>query len=321
MDGFGFFAPLSAVIRLTRAMPNKLKIEIPSQGWKQLLASRKEMLDAFDSAREKSKSQKVEVYHGRVAEAELRKWLSRFLPKRYGVTPVYVVSPGLKSSVRTPHFDVIIYDQLESPILWVEDFPDSSSQGQSRAIPVEYVQCVLEVKSDFSPKTSGEAMKHLNELLPLMGGPDKSQERYKLHLPTSFCCGLVFYDLKQNHQFSESALRKLIAGIELRRFFGGVVLRGEGHKIALTGKLEVVRSETPIKSLIGRDKASLLKMGMTKSVKVADTLYYGAMLTWAETNFSRFGFDLLAMMQGTFEVGRLSSFYGIGTSAGEQSRT
>ena len=73
---------------------------------------------------------------------------------------------------KTPHFDVIIYDQLEAPILWVEDFPDVSSQGRSLAIPVEYVRGVLERKSTFSPTTVGTALDHLKDLLPLTGGPD-----------------------------------------------------------------------------------------------------------------------------------------------------
>ncbi len=89
------------------------------------------MLDAFDRARNKAASHEVETYHGKVAEAEFRKWLTDFLPKKYGVTSGYIVSPGLKSTEKTPHFDVIIYDQLESPILWVEGDPDVSSQGRS----------------------------------------------------------------------------------------------------------------------------------------------------------------------------------------------
>jgi hypothetical protein len=70
-------------------MPDKLKIEFPTQGWKQFLTARKEMLDAFDRAREKSSLHEVATYHGKVAEAEFRKWLGSFLPKRYGVTSGY----------------------------------------------------------------------------------------------------------------------------------------------------------------------------------------------------------------------------------------
>jgi hypothetical protein len=112
-----------------RPVPEKLKIEFPSQGWRQIPTARREMLDAFDRAREKAGSHEVEIYHGKVAEAEFRKWLSSFLPKKYGVTSGYVVSPGLKSTEKTPHFDVIIYEQLESPILWVEDSPDTHLKG------------------------------------------------------------------------------------------------------------------------------------------------------------------------------------------------
>ena len=235
-------------------MPDKLKVEFPTQGWKQFLTSRKEMLDAYDRAREKAKAHQVETFHGKVAEAELRKWLSDFLPKRYGITSGYIVSPGLKSSQKSPHFDVIIYDYLESPVLWIEDYPDLSAQGRSLAIPVEYVCCVLEVKSNFSTSTVTDAMEHLADLLPLMGGPDASQEKYKLHLPAHFCCGLVFFDLREEHQFGETALSKMIGGIQLRGFFGGVILRGEGHEKSVTGRLSLLRSETPIDSLVGENK-------------------------------------------------------------------
>lgn len=302
-------------------MADKLKIEFPAQGWKQFLTSRKEMLDGYDRAREKAKSHEVETFHGKVAEAELRKWLSSFLPKRYGVTSGYIVSPGLKSKEKTPHFDVIIYDQLESPILWVEDFPDVSPQGRSLAIPVEYVRCVLEVKASLSSSSVGDAIEHLTDLLPLMGGPDEPQEKYKLHLPPTFCCGLVFFELLQKHQFSESALNKIIAAIQLRGFFGGIILRGEGHSKDITGKLSLFRSETPIESTIGKSKQSLLNFAMAKSIKISDNLHFGSMLLWGEPNFSQFAFDLIAMMQGTYEVGRLSSFHGMGTSEWDQSNT
>jgi hypothetical protein len=33
---------------------------------------------------------------------------------------------------------------------------------------------------------------------------------------------------------------------------------------------------------------------------------------WSEAYFSQFGFDLIAMMQGTYEAGRVSSFHGMG---------
>jgi hypothetical protein len=46
-------------------------------------------------------------------------------------------------------FDVIIYDALESPVLWIEDNPDNSSGGRSLAIPVEHVKAAPEATSHF----------------------------------------------------------------------------------------------------------------------------------------------------------------------------
>ncbi len=51
---------------------------------------------------------------------------------------------------------------------------------------------------------------------------------------------------------------------------------------------------------------------------VADNLHFGSMLMWSEVHFSQFGFDIIAMMQGNYEAGRVSSFHGMGTSGWEQ---
>lgn len=103
-------------------------------------------------------------------------------------------------------------------------------------------------------------------------------------------------------------------GREIRGFFGGIILRGEGHSKALTGRISLFRSEIPVETTIGCNKASLLKTGITKSVRIADDFYLSSGLWWMEPGFSQFGFDLIAMMQGSYEVGRVSSFYGMGSS-------
>jgi hypothetical protein len=294
-------------------MSEKLKIEFPSQGWKQFLTSRHEILDAYDRARERAKSHDVETYHGRVAEAQLRTWLSGFLPKRYRVTSGYIVSPGLEHDQKIPHYDVIIYDAQNSPVLWIEGDPDRSEQGRSIAIPVEYVQFVLEVKSKFSASTVPDAINHLKDLLPLMSGTDDHKERYKLHLPANFGCGLVFFELRKADEFSSLALTRTIDGVGLRGYFGGLILRGDGHDKPATGRLQLLRSETPIEGRM--DKRSLLDdLPIADSVKVSDDFHISAMVTWMEAHFVQFGFDLIAYMQGTYEAGRLSSFYGFGRS-------
>ncbi len=154
-----------------------------------------------------------------------------------------------------------------------------------------------------------------------MGGADEPLEKYKLHLPHTFCCGLVFFELRKKEQFSVSALNKIGTAIRLRGFFGGIILRGEGHSKDATGKLSLLKSETSIESSIGKSKQSLLNFAMTESIKTSNSHHFGAMVMWGEPNFSQFGFDLIAMMQGTYEVGRLSSFHGMGTSEFPQPKT
>jgi inorganic triphosphatase YgiF len=38
------------------------------------------------------------------------------------------------------------------------------------------------------------------------------------------------------------------------------------------------------------------------------------MLTWLEPNFSSYAFDIVALLNGTFEAGRISSFHAFGTT-------
>jgi hypothetical protein len=296
------------------AEDRKLKIEFPSAGWRQFLTSRKEMLDEFDRAHEQSRGHEVETYHGTVAEAEIRRWLGTFLPKKYAVTPGYIVSPGIKGSEKLPHFDVIIYNALESPILWVEGSADRSEQGRSLAIPVEYVSCVLEVKARLTSSTITSALEHLTDLKPLMDGYDDDNDKYKLHLPQNFFCGLVFFELQKEDEYSLAIMEHLIDGIYLRRFFGGAVLRGQGFDQPETGKLSLGLSVTPFEGTIGRDKLSLLSpsnMGFGKSRQFSDQQHILPMLGWSRSGFSQFGFDIVSLLQGTYQMGQLSSFYGM----------
>ena len=291
----------------------KLKLSIPSQGWKQSQTARKEMLAAFDAAKEKGNTHKVEVYHGKVAEAEFRRWLSSFLPKRYAVTSGYIVSQGLDDTSKTPHFDVIIYDALESPVLWVEDNPDLSAAGKSLAIPSEHVKAVLEIKSRFSNKTATDGISHLGELSPLMSGIDAPNERYKLYLPPNFFCGMVFFELLHIDARSRKALNEMVQGISLRGFADGIILRGEGHSNEMTARIDRVRSKTEIVSDLAKKDHNLLKdFSMADSLKVTDDLHFCAVLMWDESEFAKFSFDLVARLQGTYKPGFLSSFYGMG---------
>lgn len=295
-----------------------LKFEIPAQGWRQFLVARKEMLDSFDQARILSSNKKVQTEHGNVAEAEFRNWLKKFLPKKYSITSGYVISAGLPDTEKAPHFDVIIYEHLDSPILWIEDSHDKSEQGRSLAIPAEYVKAVIEVKSSFKNKTVKDAINHLGELQKLMNGIDSPEDRYKMYLPADFFCGIAFFELRKEDELDKHALNSIVAGINLRGFNGGIILRGEGHNKQVTGKINILNSESEITSTVNK---SLLKpWALSASIQVTNELHFGAMLEWSETNFSQYAFDLVALLNGTFKIGYLSSFHALGTSGLAESK-
>jgi hypothetical protein len=296
-------------------MTERLKPEFPSQGWKQILTARKEMLDSYDKARDQARSHEVETYHGRVAEAKCREWLAGFLPKRFGVTSGYIVSPGLGSTEKTPHFDVIIYDALEAPVLWIEDNPDSSASGRSMAVPVEHIGAVLEVKSHFSASNVRASIEHLRDLAPVMKALDAPDQQYKLHLPPCFRCGMIFFELRVEDANSQTAIDAVIDGVGLRGFFGGMILRGETHTLPETARISLARSEEPISGLL--PGTPLLKSGLSNTVQVADKVHLGSMILWSESAFAQFAFDLLAMLQGTYRPGYVSSWYGLGGTFAE----
>ena len=278
------------------------------KGWKQSLTSRTKMLNAFDEAKIQDSLHEVQTYRGRVAEAEFREWLSKFLPKKYGITSGYVISQGVLANVKAPHFDVIIYEELEAPILWIETNPDQSSTGNSRAIPAEYVRAVIEIKSSFNSLNVTEAIKHLFDLRPLLADVDTPGERYKEYLPSNFFSATVFFELREKDKKNFVALQKYVETKGLRGFWGGLILRGEGLDPAgSSGRIfrvqHVEETHQPAK-----DKSIL---GGFNSVHIANGLYWA--LAWTDLYFSSFAFDLLAMLNGTYDPTRLSSFHGFGS--------
>jgi hypothetical protein len=297
------------------AEPLKI-LPFPTFGWRQILTAREKMLDEYDRARAQSRAHEVETYHGVAGEASVREWLADFLPKRYAVTAGYVISPGLDSDDKAPHYDVVIYDQLESPILWVEEHSGVTKHGRALAIPVEHVCCVLEVKATMSVKNVRKAITHLRDLAPMMGGIDAPRSPYKMYLRDTFCCGAVFFELRKAEETSDAALAALVDGLDLRGFFGGMILRAESHTTGNTGLVNFLLSEEPIAKPIP-DKTLLSEFGISKSVQIGEGQHIGSQIEWMESAFSRFAFDLIARMQGSYRPGRISSFYGLGSEVAE----
>lgn len=284
-------------------------------GWEQFLTAKIDMLSAYDSAKIMTTGHKVPVHHGKVAEGRFREWLSQFLPKRYGVTSGFIISQSMSASAKVPHFDVIIYDQIESPILWVDYNPDHSTQGHSMAIPAEYVKCVIEVKSSFSSRTMSDAINHLKELEPLLVGVDGDSDRYKIFLPPGFFSYVVFFELRNVYRNDRNGLIKMVDGVSLRGFSGGVILRGEKFNNKPTASLSLSHSNQEINFTKDRPSSDLF-VGhyMTDFFQAENGVYYGANLSWSESNFARFAFDIIARLNGSYKVGYSSSEYAFGMS-------
>lgn len=282
------------------------------QGWKQFLTSKRRMLAEFDRAREQDTIHEVQTYRGTVAEAQFRDWLESFLPGRFTVTPGYIVSQGASDDTKLPHFDVIIFDQLESPVLWIEDHPDVSAEGASRAIPAEYVRGVLEVKSTFDTRTTSDAIEHLHDLDPLLIHVDDPAERYKKFLPSGFFSAVVFFDLRESEQRSKRALNNLVPDSEFRGYIGGLILRGEGLGMRNAGRIQLAQSHQQIESTIRPTLGSLLSgFAFSDFNEYAEEAFVGAMLSWNQVEFARFAFDLVAILNGTYDIRRVSSFHGL----------
>lgn len=287
------------------------------QGWKQFLLGRSKMLEALDRAKELDSSRRVKTYRGCVAEAQFREWLSEFLPARYGVTSGYVISQGLSSSVMTPHFDVIIYDKLNSPTLWMDDNPDDSQAGKSRAIPAEHVHAIIEVKTSLTSRSASEAMSHIGQLGLMIQSIDDPKDRYPKYLPKSFFWATVFFEAKTDALKSKRVAENLVANPQLRSYFGSLILRGEGRPSNETCFIARLLMDQPYPTGTEPTPKSGLEAGLTPTKTFEGGLHFALLPSWSEVNFSKFAFDLLALLNGTYLSGRLSSFHGFGRAAWE----
>lgn len=288
-----------------------LKYRTGTQGWSQFLQGKADRLAQFDSAKNKAKDHEVETYHGKAAEAELRKWLQTFLPKRYAVTSGYIISPNEQGIEKFPHFDVIIYDQLEAPILWIEGNSDATTRGASMAIPVEYVGAVLEVKARWTATSARKAIEHLHDLDPVLKSIDAPEQPYKAHLSPKFFCEIVFFEVCIDDEFAPGLLDKLV-DTNLRGYQGGIVLRGDTLPSELAGNITVCVSDRPLTNPVGKGKCSLLRNSpFSNSVQISENEHLSIMLNWTGASFSGWAFDILALLNGTYRPGFISSRYGL----------
>ncbi len=288
-------------------------------GWKEFHRNRKDILAEFDKILEQTANRPIQVAHGQGVEAYLRKWLSEFLPKKYGVTSGYIIPNLYEDSGKIYHYDIIIYNRLDSPVLWTEGNEDNSEQGKYRAIPAKHVVAVYEVKSRLTKSNVSDALNKLNQT------KDFSDQLHPL-----YSCGVIFIELKESDNNKESIIKELINGKDVFGFSGGMVLRYEGDDTC-TAMINIFEVETkeedekksykPLSKPIDDLNIYLTEDGnlqiaeswggaklvATSKNNWSVSKQYGVVynegnksvhLSWSRTNFSDFCIDMVSALEG-----------------------
>lgn len=277
-----------------------------SAAWDQFLTARDRMLHIYDDAKRAAVDHPVQVHHGVAAEQAVREWLAGFLPRRFGVT-AGSIRGQLKRHEKNRHFDIIIYDQLESPILWAPHDDDRSRPGTMRIIPVEHVCAVLEVKAALNRASLRAAYAKLAELAPFMEKVDPPEAPYPTHLRANAVLCPLFFELR--HGDNDPALLDRLWELHFPRpVYGPIVLRGEGRPPNETGRIQTMQSDGPQQEMAF--PGGLLGAIYISETTAVDDMHLGSSIQWSDLTFSTFAFDLLALMSGR-PIDRFSSFHGI----------
>ena len=288
-------------------------------GWKEFNRNRKDILSELDKILEQTENRPIQVAHGQGVEAYLRMWLSEFLPKKFGVTSGYIIPDLYDDRIKLYHYDVIIYNQLDSPILWTEGNYDQSEQGKYRAIPAKHVMAVYEIKSRLTKANVTDAINKLNQT-----------KDFSSQLNPLYSCGMIFIDLKEADNNKESIIKELVKGKVIFGYRGGMILRYEGDKTStgIIRLIEIKKEENddhkhykpiakPIDNLnIFLDEEGNLQIaergGGAKLVATSDnnwsvTKSYGIFcndynksvhIDWSRSNFSDFCIDMVSSLEG-----------------------
>ena len=200
-------------------------------GWEEFLQNKEGILGEYDSVKAATKNRPTRTAHGPAVEAAVRSWLTEFLPKRFAVTSGYVVPDIRTTAYVIRHFDVIVYDQANAPVLWVETTQDQSQLGKRRAVPANFVHAVLEVKATLTKRAIGDALAKLEEANEFVG-----------HLNPTFSSGIVFAEVKQGLQ-KRCSLAENLNRPDIVGYFGGIILRAEKLDPKLAGYFSLINTD------------------------------------------------------------------------------
>jgi uncharacterized protein DUF6602 len=138
--------------------------------------------------------------------------LRAFLPKKYDVTSGFIIPDVVETKgYKLYHYDIIIFDAMNAPVLWTDANPDQADQGKKRAIPARYVYSVTEVKAVFGVTPAKNALQKLSE-----------RNHLAPHLPPWFFCLVVFMELPVDLASQGRILRYLLPQSPIHGFRGGL---------------------------------------------------------------------------------------------------
>lgn len=291
-------------------------------GWEEFLQTKKDILSEYDSVKEKTKNRPVKTEHGNAGEAGFRKWLTDFLPEKYGVTSGYIIPDLRATEYSVRHFDVIVYDKVNSPVLWAETTLDKSEHGKRRAIPAKFVHSVFEVKSALNNKSIGEALEKLKEANDFAGNLNKT-----------YTSAIVFIEVKSEIQKNCMLVEKLFRN-DISGYYGGVILRAEKLDDNLAGYFQFIDSgktekHMPLVKDIGgltindQNNPVLTERGDTCEAialenkwnfdKGYSPLVKNVHLCWSYNGFPNFAIDVLDRLNGEYDTQtrKKKMFYGM----------
>jgi len=265
---------------------------------------RKKLLNAYDEAKQQTGDDAVKTEHGITGEAEIRKLLQSFLPKRFGVCKGYIITTNLQFEGALEEWDVLLYDAMESPVLFTRGPGDQDNAESKRAIPVEHVRAVLEVKATLTPAMAKKSADKLLKVEQYLG--ENQDSAYPQYLMQPFVCAAIFLETKVDSlaQYRQAMdnLTILYQQESMIPFMGALVVRSQQNP-EHSGYLRSMLSDNPISCPDAFQMSSDFQYPDGK---------YGVFGThgWGVNNYPTFLFDFLASISGTRSQ-RMSSFYGI----------
>lgn len=266
-------------------------------------AERKQMLDDYDNAKKKSSEHHVQVNHGFIAEKLIRSWLISFLPKKFGVCKGYIITYNPEYEGKLEEWDIIIYDALEAPILFTNQKDNNYNSLPIRAIPVEYVRGIIEVKATLTATSVELAVKKLLKLKQFIG--INEYPKYPKYLCNPFISSVIFFETKVNnlneYRKTLDNFTPIYTDTPLVPFMGGLVLRSQKQNNH-SGYLELYVCEKP---LFENDTFEMSNNFNLPSGKFGSFGCSG----WGVNDYPAFVFDLLACIRGNID-NSVSSFYG-----------